>query len=138
MAALKTKKNKSSVTAFLNKIKHKQRREDCFKRLELIKTITKEEPVMWGTSIVGFGSYHYVYASGREGDWPVAGFSPRAQNISIYIMAGIDAFPDLMDQLGKYKTGVSCLYISKLEDIDLTILKRLIKASIQVIKKRYK
>ena len=138
MAALKTKKNKSSITAFLNKIKNKQRREDCFELLKLINTITKEEPAMWGTSIVGFGSYHYVYASGREGDWPVAGFSPRAQNISIYIMAGIDAFPDLMDKLGKYKTGVSCLYISKLKDIDLSILKRLIKASIQVIKKRYK
>ncbi|MEQ9414568.1 MAG: DUF1801 domain-containing protein [Cyclobacteriaceae bacterium] len=138
MAELKTKKNNASVTAFLNKVKNKQRRVDCFEVLELMKAITREEPKMWGPSIVGFGSYHYVYASGREGDWMVTGFSPRAQSLTLYIMAGFDRYEELMQQLGKYKTGKSCLYISKLEDVDISILKKLIKASVQHMKKHHK
>jgi len=138
MAELKTKKNNASVTAFLNKVKNKQRREDCFEVLELMKEITNEEPKMWGASIVGFGSYHYVYASGREGDWMVTGFSPRAQSLTLYIMAGFDRYEELMGKLGKFKTGKSCLYLSKLEDIDKSVLKKLIKASVQHMKKRDK
>lgn len=138
MAEPKTKKNNTSVTPFLNKVKNKQRREDCFELLELMKEITHEEPKMWGSSIVGFGSYHYVYASGREGDWMVTGFSPRAQNLTLYIMAGFDRYEELMQKLGKFKTGKSCLYLSKLEDIDKSVLKKLIKASVQHMKKRDK
>ncbi len=138
MADLKTKKNNTSVTAFLNKVKNKQRREDCFEVLELMKDITNEEPKMWGSSIVGFGSYHYVYASGREGDWMVTGFSPRAQSLTLYIMAGFDRYEELMQKLGKFKTGKSCLYLSKLEDVDQSVLKKLIKASVQHMKKRHK
>ena len=138
MAELKTKKNNASVTAFLDKVKNNQRREDCFEVLELMKEITNEEPKMWGASIVGFGSYHYVYASGREGDWMVTGFSPRAQSLTLYIMAGFDRYEELMGKLGKFKTGKSCLYLSKLEDIDKSVLKKLIKASVQHMKKRDK
>ncbi|MEQ8362492.1 MAG: DUF1801 domain-containing protein [Cyclobacteriaceae bacterium] len=138
MAELKTKKNNASVTVFLNKVKNKQRKEDCFEVLELMKEVTKEEPKMWGPSIVGFGTYHYVYASGREGDWMVTGFSPRAQSLTLYIMAGFDRYEELMQQLGKFKTGKSCLYISKLEDVDISILKKLIKASVQHMKKHYR
>jgi len=86
---------------------------------------------MWGDSLVGFGNYHYKYSSGREGDWFLTGFSPREQNITIYIMAGFRSYPDLMEKLGKYKTGKSCIYIKQLEDINLPHLKRLIKASIK-------
>ncbi|MEP2670582.1 MAG: DUF1801 domain-containing protein [Cyclobacteriaceae bacterium] len=138
MAEPKTKKNDASVTAFLNKVKNKQRREDCFEVLELMKEITNEEPKMWGASIVGFGSYHYVYASGREGDWMVTGFSPRAQSLTLYIMAGFDRYEELMGKLGKFKTGKSCLYLSILEAIDKSVLKKLIKASVQHMKKRDK
>lgn len=138
MVELKTKKTNASVNAFLNKVKIKQRREDCFKVLELMKEITGEEPKMWGSSIVGFGTYHYVYASGREGDWMISGFSPRAQSLTLYIMAGFDKYDEFMKKLGKYKTGKSCLYISKLDDVDQSVLKRLIKASVAHMKKRYK
>jgi len=138
MAELKTKKNKASVKAFLNKVKNKQRREDCFTVLEMMKEVTGEEPKMWGTSIVGFGSYHYVYASGREGDWMITGFSPRAQSLTLYIMAGFKKYDSLMQRLGKHKTGKSCLYISKLDDVDQSVLKQLVKASVQYLKKRNK
>ncbi|HCM77211.1 MAG TPA: DUF1801 domain-containing protein [Cytophagales bacterium] len=137
MAELKTKKTNASVTAFLNKVKNEKRRADSFAVLELMKSITKEEPKMWGSSIVGFGSYHYVYASGREGDWMVTGFSPRAQNLTLYIMTGFDRYETLMKKLGKYKTGKSCLYISKLEDVDQSVLKALIQASVLHMKKRH-
>jgi len=138
MAEPKTKKNDASVTAFLNKVKNKQRRDDCFEVLELMKEITMEEPKMWGPSIIGFGSYHFIYASGREGDWMVTGFSPRAKSLTLYIMAGFDRYEELMEKLGKFKTGKSCLYLSKLEDVDKSVLKKLIKASVQHMKKRYK
>lgn len=137
MAELKTKKTNASVTAFLNKVKNKQRKEDCFVVLEMMKEITGDEPKMWGPSIVGFGTYHYVYASGREGDWMITGFSPRAQSLTLYIMSGFNKHDELMSKLGKYKTGKSCLYISKLEDVDTAILKQLIKSSVQSMKKRY-
>lgn len=138
MAEPKTKKNNASVTAFLNKVKDKQRREDCFEVLSLMKEITKEEPRMWGSSIVGFGTYHYIYSSGREGDWPITGFSPRAQNLTLYIMPGFDHYDDLMEKLGKHKTGKSCLYISKLENIDRSVLKQLIKTSVHYMKNKFK
>ncbi len=110
----KTKENDASVEGLLNQIEAPMKREDCFKILDLMKSVTGEEPKMWGTSIVGFGNYHYKYASGREGDFMTVGFSPRKQNITIYIIAGFKRFEELMAKLGKYKTGKSCLYIKNL------------------------
>ncbi len=101
--------------------------------LEIMKQITKAEPQMWGTSMVGFGSYHYKYESGSEGDWFVAGFSPRKQNLTLYIMAGFSRYDELLSKLGKFKTGKSCLYIKKIEDVDLKTLKELIKQSVAYV-----
>ena len=93
---------------------------------------------MWGTAIIGFGTYHYVYASGREGDWMQVGFSPRKSALTLYIMSGFSAYDDLMKDLGKYKTGKSCLYIKKLSDIDIKVLKKLVRESVKYIKKKHK
>ena len=135
MAELKTKVNDADVEAFLAGVDHEKRREDSFAVLELMKKITKEEPKMWGSSIVGFGQYHYKYASGQEGDWPIAAFSPRKQALTIYLMPGFEFVGELMAKLGKYKTGKSCLYINRLEDVDVKVLAKLIKLSIPPVKK---
>jgi hypothetical protein len=137
MAELKTKINDASVDDFLSKILDEKKKEDSFEVLDLMRKITKSEPKMWGDSIVGFGTYHYKYASGREADWLLTGFSPRKQSLTVYIMSGFDKYGDLMDRLGKYKTGKSCLYIKKLEDIDLKVLEQLIKESVKYLKKKY-
>lgn len=131
MAELKTKKTKASVTTFLDKITDEQRRKDCQTVLKLMKEATGEEPKMWGSSIVGFGTYHYRYASGREGDWPIIAFSPRKTDLTLYIMPGFEKFESLMAKLGKYKTGVSCLYIKKLDDVEIPVLKKLIAKSVE-------
>ncbi len=131
MAELKTQKNDGDVIAFLNSVAHEKRRTDSFKVLELMKEVTGETPKMWGDSIIGFGQYHYKYASGREGDWFLTGFSPRKQSLTLYIMAGFDDYDELMSRLGKYKTGKSCLYINKLEDVDQDVLRTLVKKSAQ-------
>jgi Domain of unknown function (DU1801) len=136
VAELKTKQTKRSVEEFLNKIPDAGRREDCFTIAKLMKDITGSEPKMWGRSIVGFGSYHYKYASGREGDWPITGFSPRKQNLTLYIMAGFDGHDDLMKKLGKHSVGKSCLYIKRLSDIHLPTLKKLIRESVNYMQKR--
>jgi hypothetical protein len=125
MAELKTKQNNQSVEAFLNSVADEQKRQDCFTVLKLMKQVTGAEPKMWGSSIVGFGDYHYKYASGREGDWFLAGFS-----LTLYIMAGFDQYDALMNKLGKYKTGKSCLYIKKIEDINLETLRELVRQSV--------
>jgi hypothetical protein len=130
MAELKTKLTDASVTEYLNAIEKEQVRQDCYVILELMQDATKAKPMMWGDSIVGFGTYHYVYASGREGDWPIIGFSPRKQNITLYIMAGFEQYQDLLAGLGKHTTAKSCLYIKRLSDIDLPTLKKLIQASV--------
>ena len=130
MAELKTKKTDASVEKFLNSVADEQRRNDSFAILEIMKKATKAEPAMWGPSIVGFGQRLYKYPSGRELDWFLLGFSPRKQDLTLYIMMGIERYPELMKKLGKYKTGKSCLYIKKLDDVDLTTLKQLIKQSI--------
>ena len=135
---LKTKVNKSSVEGFLNSVKDKQKREDSFKILEMMKKITKEEPKMWGPSIVGFGKYHYKYASGHEGDMCIIGFSPRNQSLTLYIMVGSDKYESLMKKLGKYKTSVACLYIKKLEDVDQKVLKKIIAESFKYMNIKYK
>ena len=135
MAKLKTTKNDASVEAFLNRIADEKRRNDCFTILEMMKQVTKAEPKMWGTSIVGFGRHRYEYASGGGGDWFLVGFSPRKQDLTLYVMTGFQWFGDLMKKLGKHKTGVSCLYIKQLDDIDLPTLKKLIQRSVEKIEK---
>lgn len=137
MAEVKTKARRASVRKFLESVDNAKRREDSFAVLEIMKQITGEEPKMWGPSIVGFGTYHYKYASGREGDWMVTGFSPRKQALTLYIMAGFSRYDELMSKLGKYKTGKSCLYINKLEDVHLPTLKRLVRESVKHMKKTY-
>ena len=135
MAELKTKATNESVADFLNKVSDADRRDDCFAVLEIMKEVTGEGPKMWGPSIVGFGRYRYKYESGREGEWMITGFSPRKGDLTLYIMGGFDAFPDLMKRLGKFKTGKSCLYIKKLEDVDLDVLRQLVKQSVKKMAK---
>lgn len=136
MAEAKTKKTASSVEEFILSVEDETRRDDCFAVLDLMKSITKTEPAMWGSSIVGFGTYHYIYASGQEGDWPVAAFSPRKQNLTLYLTPGVyEKYTDLMKKLGKCKTAKSCLYIKRLDDIHMPTLKQLIKASLVELKK---
>lgn len=134
MAELKTKKNDASVEDFLNTIKDEQIRADCFEISKLMSQVTKAEPKMWGSSIIGFGQYHYKYASGRENDWMLVGFSPRKQNLTLYIMAGFDRYDELLAKLGKFTTGKSCLYIKKLADVDKKVLKKLVTESVKVMK----
>ena len=135
MAELKTKRNKGDVEAFLNRVPDEKKRQDSFTILELMKQVTGEEPEMWGDSIVGFGSYHYKYASGREADWFLTGFSPRKQNLTLYIMAGFDEYEQLLNKLGKHSTGKSCLYVKKLEDVNMDVLKELVKQSVEHMKR---
>jgi Domain of unknown function (DU1801) len=137
MAELKTKVNEASVEEFLSNIPDEKKRKDAFEVLELMQTIMKQPPKMWGTNIVGFGSYKYKYESGREGEWFLTGFSPRKQDLTLYINGGFEDHDDLIQQLSKYKTGKVCLYVKKLEDIKLPVLKKLIKASIKEVKERY-
>ena len=130
MAELKTKSNNDSVLAFLSALPDEKRRQDCYALLELMRKTTGEEPRMWGDSVVGFGDYHYKYASGREGDWFRVGFSPRKQNLTLYFSTYLEFHSDLLSQLGKFKTGKGCLYIKQLEDVDLKILETLIARSV--------
>ena len=137
MAELKTRPNEASVRDFIESVEDEARREDCKTVLTLMSEASGEEPIMWGPSIVGFGTYHYKYASGREGDWMKTGFSPRKQNLTLYIMDGFGKYDELLSALGPHKTGKSCLYIKKLSDIDLKVLKKLVKASITHFDKKY-
>jgi hypothetical protein len=131
MAELKTRENDASVAAFLDSITDRQRRQDAITVADMMKAVTKTEPKMWGTSIVGYGTQHYKYASGREGDWFRTGFSPRKDSLTLYITSSFEQYPDLMEKLGKYKTGKACLYIKKLADVDQRVLKRLIARSLK-------
>lgn len=133
-AELKTKKTKVSADAFINAIKNEQERADCKTIAKMMSEITKAKPVMWGPSIVGFGDWHYVYDSGRENDWFMMGFSPRKQNLTLYLMPGFDGFESEMDKLGKYKTGRCCLYIKKLSDVDMTVLKKIMTGAAKRMK----
>ena len=131
MSELKTKLNNKSVLKFINSVKDEKKRRDSLAILNMMKKITKEEPKMWGDSIIGFGSCHYKYASGREGDWFLTGCSPRKQNFSLYIMSGFKEYGELLKKLGKHKISKACLYIKSLEDIDTKTLKELITKSIK-------
>lgn len=130
----KTKPTQASVKEFLNQIPDKERRDDCFAVAKIMEEITGEKPKMWGPSIVGFGTWHYKYASGHEGDWPISAFSPRKKDLTLYMMMGFQKNADLMKQLGKHSTGKSCLYIKRLSDIHVPTLKKLIKWSIKELK----
>ena len=134
----KTKPTDASVEEFLDKVENPKRREDSFEILKLMKEVTKEEPKMWGPSIVGFGSYHYKTKSGIESDWLSIGFSPRKQSLTVYIMDGFDKYAEFLNKLGKHKTGKSCLYINNLEEINIPILKQIMINSLEYIKKTYK
>ena len=122
----KTRPTSRSAVAFLNKIRDRQRRDDCLAILEMMRQVSGSEPVMWGSAIIGFGTYHYVYESGREGDTVVIGFSPRKQNISIYLMGGLQPLEAELSQLGKYKTGKGCLYTNSLSDVNVKVLKKVL------------
>ena len=137
MAELKTRKNNASVAAFLNAIEDRQKRADLKRISAMMREATGSRARMWGTSIVGFGSYHYKYASGREGDWMLVGFSPRKQNLTLYIMPGFKTFDSLMAKLGKFKTGKSCLYIKRLDDVDESVLRKLIVGSVKYMRTKY-
>jgi hypothetical protein len=138
MAELKTKVTDESVTIFLNTVADNTKRKDSFEIIEMMKQVTGLQPKMWGTSIIGFGSYHYKYESGHEGDMCIIGFSPRKQNIAIYGMGGEERNQDLLKALGKHKTGKGCLYINKLSDVNSDILKNIFKASFEYLKMKYK
>ncbi len=137
MANVKTRKTGASVTGFIAAIDDPRQRADAKKLARMMRAATGARAKMWGPSIVGFGSYHYKYASGREGDWMLVGFSPRKQNLSVYIMPGFERFAALMKKLGKYKTGKSCLYIKRLEDVDEAVLEQLIRDSVEDMRARY-
>lgn len=137
MAEPKTRKTSASVDEFLAAIDDETRREDCRTVAELMRAATGAEPAMWGASIVGFGKYHYKYASGREGDWFLAGFSPRKSALTLYIMGGFPRHATLMKKLGRFKTGKSCLYIKRLEDVDEGVLQQLIDESVNHMRKTY-
>lgn len=137
MPELKTRKTTSSVKSFLDRVENEQQKKDCREISRMMQSITGKKPAMWGSSIVGFGSYHYVYDSGREGDWPLCGFSPRKQSLSLYIMSGFSQYESLLMRLGKHKTGKSCLYIKKLDDIDREVLGELISRSVEAMRGKY-
>jgi hypothetical protein len=133
----KTVPTSFSAEAYVSRIEDEQQRKDCELIMHMMREISKEEPVLWGTSIVGFGQYHYRYASGREGDFMKIGFSPRKQNISLYLTAGFDKYDKLLKELGKYSTGKSCLYIKKLEDVDFGVLKEITQQTYDHMTEQY-
>lgn len=138
MAELKTKPTNASVEEFLNSIENTQRREDSLVLLKMFEKVTGLKPQMWGSSIVGFGMYHYKSErSTQEGDWPLIAFSPRKQNLTLYIMPGFEDYTVLLSRLGKHKTSAGCLYINKLGDVDLDILTRIITQAFAAMKKKY-
>ena len=131
-STIKTRVNDASVEDFINSVKDETKREDSFKLLEIYKKSTKEPPKMWGTSIIGFGQYHYKSERSRqEGDWPLAGFSPRKQSLTLYVMSELGDYSDLLKDLGKHKTSKACLYIQKLSDVDMGVLEKIIERSYQ-------
>lgn len=130
MAELKTKPTENDVVEILNTVENETKRADSFKVLDIMRDVTGHDPVMWGDSIIGFGTYRYKYASGRKAEWFLTGFSPRKQSLTLYIMSGFSEYDQLLEKLGKHSTGKSCLYVKKLEDIDMAVLRELIKLSV--------
>jgi hypothetical protein len=130
MAELKTKENNQSVDAFLATVEDPRKREDCYTLVKIMQAATGEGPRMWGDAIVGFGRYRYKYATGRTGEWPIVAFSPRKQNLTLYIMAGFELYDELLSRLGKHTTGKACLYVKRLSDLDMEVLETLVEASV--------
>jgi hypothetical protein len=137
MAEMKTRPGKADVRAFLETVPDETRRADSFRVLALMEKITGEKPALWGPGMIGFGTYHYRYDSGREGDWFITGFSPRKSALTLYIMAGFDGHDDLLAKLGPHKTGKSCLYLKRLADVDMKALEKLIRASVTYMRKTH-
>lgn len=138
MVTLKTQENKASVQQFIDGLENSSRKKDCLTVRKMMQEITGERAKMWGSSIVGFGTYHYKYASGREGNYFVTGFSPGKQNFTIYIMPGYTDYSHLLDKIGKHKMGKSCLYVKSLDDIDLDVLRTLITDAVNEMRALYK
>ena len=134
---MKTTPTGASVKAFIDAIPDERRRRECRAVMKIMKAATGASPKMWGPSIVGYGRYHYKYDSGREGDWFLAGFSPRKQDLTLYIMSGFAGQAELMKKLGRHKTGVSCLYLKTLDDVDLDVLSQLVRRSVAAVTQRY-
>ncbi len=137
MATLKTQPTDADVPAFLDAIEDERKRADALAVCALMAEVTGEPPVLWGPSIVGFGSYDYVYASGQSGSWPLAGFSPRKTALTLYVMSGFDGAEALLTRLGKHKVGKSCLYLKRLSDVDLEVLRELVTASVKTMQERW-
>ena len=137
MSSNKTVENDSSVENFINTVDNEQKRRDSWDMIALMKGITGAEPRMWGSSLVGFGQYHYKYESGREGDSFITGFSPRKTALTVYIMPGFDAYKEKMAKLGPHKTGKSCLYLKNLDAVDRGVLEEIIRDSVDLMRERY-
>lgn len=137
MSDLKTRPTDLSVADFLNAVEPGQKRADCWTLVGIMQKITGTEPVMWGPSIVGFGTYTYVNTTNKPADWPITGFSPRKANLTIYIMPGFSRYDALMEKLGKHTTGKSCLYIKKLSDVDVAVLEELVIQSVEHMRAAY-
>ena len=137
MSDLKTKRNNANVDAFISAVENETRRRDSYQILEIMKKVTKKSPEMWGDNIVGFGTYHYQYESGQECNWFTTGFSPRKQNVTLYIMPGFSQLEGLLNKLGKHKLGKSCLYINKLSDVNIKVLEQIIKKSVVQLCKQH-
>jgi hypothetical protein len=127
----KTRPTTASVTGFIKRQPDEQTRADCLTLVALMEQVTGEKAVMWGPSIIGFGTWRLVYADGREADWPIAGFSPRKKDLTIYLMGVFERHPELMKKLGKHRTGKVCLYIRRLADVEMKVLKELVAASVR-------
>ena len=136
MAELKTKQTAASVSAFIAAQKDPALRKDCKALVKLMSAVTKAKPKLWGSSIVGFGSYHYRYASGREGEWMLLGFSPRKQALTLYVMGGFEDEQALLQNLGTFKTGKACLYVKRLADLEPKALEKLLRRSVKAVKAR--
>ncbi len=137
MAEQKTKPTDQPVESFLDNVTDEKVRADCYAIIRLMKKVTGLQPTMWGPAIIGFGNYHYKYASGHEGDCCITGFSPRKQQITLYVLAGFPGQSDLLKKLGKHKAGKGCLYIKKLEDVNPEILESLIRQTVDFMKKKF-
>jgi hypothetical protein len=137
MAEQKTKPTEITVESFLDKVADEQAREDSLTLVKLMKKVTGSKPKMWGPAIIGFGQYHYKYESGHEGDICLTGFSPRKGNISLYVLSGFKGQDDLLKKLGKHKAGKGCLYVKKLEDVDMKVLENIVTQSVDFLKKKY-
>jgi hypothetical protein len=137
MTEAKTRRTGESVPAFLARIDDDRVRRDCATLVRLMRRVTGQAPAMWGPSIVGFGTYHYVYASGNEGDWPLAAFSPRKRNLTIYFMPGFDRDAALLERLGRARTAKSCLYVNSLADVDLAVLERMVADSVARVRRAH-